>query len=459
MRGPYAAARDARPGGSGKLGAMSALDERPAAAPTAAVRRRPRAAAVLPERIFYGWYVAVACSVFMLVGVGVGYYGLAVFLSPLQAEHGWSNSAVSGATGLYFSVSGLTGAVVGRRIDREGPVRFMAVGTLLLGTMVSLIGYVEALWQLYAVYVVLAVGFGMGTAVAVNSVLTRWFVVHRAKAMSIAFTGISVGGVVLAPFGSWLIDVGGLELATPAMGLLVVAVALPVLAFVVVWDPAEMGLAPDDGAAPPTGAGALSAASQRRTWTARQAAATVPFWALLVAFVVVLVGQTGLMIHQVSFLTDRLGSRSTAAFALSVTAAGSIVARLAVGLFADRVDKRWLTVALFAVQATAVLALVRTDSVVLTYALTLVFGFTIGNVYMMQTLLIGEIFGLVPFGTVFGLVGLATQVASGVGPLFVGWLEDRSGGYALPFTITALATYAAAAALVFARPLPPAAEA
>ena len=441
---------------------MSALDEEAPTGTTVAprrVRRQPRAAAVLPEHIFYGWYVAVACAVFMLVGVGVGYYGLAVFLSPLQAEHGWSNSAVSGATGLYFSVSGVAAAVVGRRIDREGPIRYMFVGTLLLGAMVSLIGYVEALWQLYAVYFVLAVGFGMGTAVAVNSVLTRWFVVHRAKAMSISFTGISVGGVVLAPFASRLIDAGGLELATPAMGLLVVAVALPVLAFVMVWDPAEMGLLPDGGVAPPASAGALSEAAQRRAWTARQAAATLPFWALLVAFVVVLVGQTGLMIHQVSFLTDRLGSRNTAAFALSVTAAGSIVARLVVGAFADRIDKRWLTVGLFAVQATAVLLLVRTDSVAWTYALTLVFGFTIGNVYMMQTLLVGEIFGLVSFGTVFGLLSLATQVASGVGPLFVGWLEDRSGGYGLPFTITAVATYLAAAAVLFARPVRAPAEA
>ena len=45
-------------------------------------------------------------AVIMFVTVGVGYYGLAVFLSPLQEENGWSNAVVSGATGWFFAVGG-----------------------------------------------------------------------------------------------------------------------------------------------------------------------------------------------------------------------------------------------------------------------------------------------------------------------------------------------------------------
>ena len=109
--------------------------------------------------------------------------------------------------------------------------------------------------------------------------------------------------------------------------------------------------------------------------------------------------------------------------------------------------------ALFAVQGTSVLLVLHVDSVWATYLLTLVFGFTIGNVYMMQSLLVGEIFGMVSFGMVFGLVALAGQTGSGLGPFAVGWLEDRTGGYTVPFTVTAVVTYLAAAAVVFARPV------
>ena len=422
---------------------------------TQAGRRTPLAARLLPSGLFYGWYVTLACAALMFVSVGVGYYGLAIFLRPLQEAHGWSNATVSGATGLYFSLSGLASALIGPRIDRYGPTRFMVAGVLLLGATVALVGWVRAVWQLYLVYAVLAAGFGMSTNVGVNSVMSRWFVTRRAKAMSVTFTGVSVGGMVLAPLGGKLIDIGGLELAAPAMGALVIAVGLPMVLGVIVWDPSQMGLKPDGGAPAPASARAsLDDAVQRRQWTRGQATRTVAFWAILTGFVLALAAQTGFLIHQIAFLEGRLGSRSAAALALSTTALGSIVARLIVGQFADRLDKRLLTVILFVVQGAAVLGIVATRSVVLTYGLVLVVGFTIGNVYMMQTLLVAEIFGVVSFGSVFGLISLATQTSSGIGPFLVGWLDDRTGSYAVPFVITALLTFAAAAAVSLARPEP-----
>ena len=422
---------------------------------TATTAALPRLARLLPDSLYYGWVVAVGCSFLMLVGVGVGYYGLAVFLRPLQEVHGWSNAVVSGATGLYFSLSGITGALIGPHIDRRGPKPFMLGGSLLIGASVSLIGYVEEIWQLYLVYGVLAVAFGLATSVSVNAVMTRWFVTRRAKAMSISSTGISVGGMVLAPLGSKLIDVGGLELATPLMGLLVVVVAVPVLMFVIVADPAEVGLSPDgpsSSGSPQATRASLSASVQQRRWTRGEAVRTPAFWAMLVGFGIVLTAQTGFVIHQISFLETRVGSRSTAALALSVTAFGSIVARLAVGTFADRIDKKGLTIVLFLVQAAAVLGVVLTSNVAVTYLLTLVFGFTIGNVYMMMSLLVGEVFGTVSFATVFGLVSLVGQTGSGIGPFLVGALEDATGGYRVPFMITAGATALAAVAIATLRP-------
>ena len=421
------------------------------------VRRVPPAAGVLPQRFFYGWYIALSCALLMFVAAGVGYYGLAVFLEPLQEVHGWSTSAVSFATGLYFSFSGITAAVMGPRIDRNGPRKYILFGVVLIGTSVGLVGHVEALWHLYAVYILLAVGFGMSQGVAVNSIMTRWFVHRRAKAMSISSTGVSLGGVVIAPLNAWLIDIGGLELATPILGALLLLVAVPVVTLVLAADPREMGLQPDgEGFVPPAHRrrAQLSEASQLRRWTLREAARTSSFWAVLVGFLMVLTAQTGFVIHQISFLEDRLGSTSAAAFALSVTALGSIIARLIVGQFADALDKRWLTVALLAIQGTAVLVIIPIEGVAATYLLTLVFGFTIGNVYMMQSLLVSEIFGMVSFGAVFGVVSLASQVGSGVGPAVVGALVDATGGYAVPFTITAIVTYAAAGVVLLARPLP-----
>lgn len=421
---------------------------------SAALSHHPLAERLLPKSVFYGWYVAIACALLMFVGVGVGYYGLPIFLKPLREDHGWTTTQVSWAPTIYFCISGLTAALVGPYVDRRGPIAMMIIGTVANGVSAAFIGLVNELWQLYLVYFVFAIAFGMSSSIAVNAIMTRWFIRKRALAMSISSTGVSLGGVVLAPAAAWLIGRGGLELATPLLGALVIVVALPVIFFVISWDPDQMALRPD-GDAPGIAAAPArrtTLASQARVWSRGEALKTAGFWGIFIAFLLVLVAQTGYIIHQVSFLEDRLGSRNAAAFTLSVTAFGSIVARLIVGIFADGVDKRLLTVILFLVQGTAILLIIHTDSVAATWALTLVFGLTIGNVYMMQSLLVGEIFGIVSFGSIFGLISLAGQVGSGLGPIGVGFLHDQTDGYTIPFTVTAILTYTAAAAILFARP-------
>ena len=132
---------------------------------------------------------------------------------------------------------------------------------------------------------------------------------------------------------------------------------------------------------------------------------------------------------------------------------GSIIARLIVGrFFADRVDLRILTVIMFLVQGTAALAVIHIEHPIATFVSILIFGFTIGNVYMLQSLLTSDVFGYVSFGAVYGLIAMATQLSSGFGPLLIGALEDITGSYNLPLTLVAILTYAALIPIYFAKP-------
>jgi sugar phosphate permease len=415
---------------------------------------------VLPTNVFYGWYVALGCGLMMWVTVGVGYYGLATFLRPLQDEHDWSAGVVSGASGLFFAVSGVSAFVVGPVIDRRGPKRMMAVGAVLTGLSAAAVGFVETVWQLYLVYAVMALAYGMGAAVAVGSIMSKWFIHYRAKAISLSSTGVSLGGATLVPLGTWLIGEGGLRLGAPVLGALVIVVALPVLWLVVAAAPEEMGLQADGPGGP--GAVRLERRSrvrldtQYRTWTRPDAQRTASFWALLIGFACALATQTGVLIHQLSFLQDpgKLGSRSAAALAVTVTTIGSIIARLVVGQFiADKADKRVMTVILFTGQAAAVLLYTTVSGTVAIYAVALLFGFTIGNVYMMMSLLTAEIFGILSFGTIYGVVSLAGQLGSGLGLVFMGWAHDATGSYTVPFVVLAGLNLVAAVIITFARPV------
>jgi MFS family permease len=418
-------------------------------------KRRPPAARVLQRiDVDYGVWIVVGSLLLMFVSVGVGYYGLAVFADAFD-ELGWSSTIIGLATGTFFALGGVTSWAVGPYVDRHGPLVVMFVGISLLGGGAMFVGSVSQEWQLFVLYGLMAVGFGGAASVGVHSMLSRWFVTRRARAMSVVFAGVSLGGVILTPLAAFVLDRSGLATTGVFLGVLVLGVGLPVVGLVLAWDPADLGLRPDYGKPLAVDNANLDEAIQARVWTRSEAMRTVPFWAIVISFVLILVAQTGFVIQQFAFLTDRFEDRQAASFTLSVTAMGSILARLVVGRFADNIDKRLFSVVLFVVQATAVVAIALTDNVVASWVLVLIIGFTIGNVYMMQTLLLTEIFGVVSLGTVMGSVALATQTASGFGPFAVGWLRDVTGGFTTPFLVTAGMSYLAAIVVLFARPVPP----
>ena len=239
------------------------------------------------------------------------------------------------------------------------------------------------------------------------------------------------------------------------MAGLILLVGLPIVVFVLVWDPRQMGL-PQDGlqpVAPQRTSVARSVANQTRRWSIRSATRTLSFWSIMISFVIVLLAQTGFILHQTAFVQERVGSLTAATTSLSIIAFGSIVARLVVGrYFADRVDLRILTVIMFFVQGVAALVVIQVDHIAVTYVAILIFGFTIGNVYMLQSLLTSDVFGYVSFGAIYGLIAMATQISSGFGPLMIGALEDLTGSYEAPLTLVAILTFAAIIPVYFAKP-------
>jgi nitrate/nitrite transporter NarK len=73
---------------------------------------------------------------------------------------------------------------------------------------------------------------------------------------------------------------------------------------------------------------------------------------------------------------------------------------------------------------------------------------------MMMSLLTAELFGILSFGTVYGVVSLAGQLGSGLGLVFMGWAHDATDGYTVPFVVLAMLNLVAAVIITFARPVP-----
>lgn len=382
----------------------------------------------LSPGIYYGWFIVAGTFALSFVSVGIGFYGQTVFLDALIHEKGWSKASVSGGSTLFFMTSGMAGVLVGRAVDRWGSRRMLAAGALCMATALLWLGRIDRPHELYFVYALLAVSFAMSAAIPLTNLINRWFVAQRSRAMSLSQTGVSVGGLVLMPLATTFIAVHGIRSATTGLALLVLAVTLPVILLILRDDPGAHGLPPDGGRPARSRAIRTLSPATERSWRARDAVRTSAFVLLAASFGSILLCQTGVAVHHLHLLRQHMDT-SAAAFGAATIPVGSIVGRLVAGRFADQFDKRRVAATLFTIQALAIAALSTSAHPIPLLLASVAFGLTIGAVFMMQGLLVAEIFGLPSYGTVFGAVSLITGIGGGLGPLTVGLLSESAGGY------------------------------
>ena len=409
------------------------------------------------DRIFHGWWMVAWGMVILIVSSGIGFYAHGVLLDPLCELHGWSKGVVSSAITLYFLSSGVTGVMVGRQVDRFGPKPVLVAASALIGLGFWLLSGIDRLWQLYIVYFIMALGWSGSSLVPVNTLIANWFILRRGLAMSVTMTGLSLGGIIVVPIATYLISVIGLNATLPALGVSFWVVIIPVAVLFIKARPADLGLEPDglprcrrDSSRPRP---VSRMADQKKIWTRRQAAGTAAFWAIVVSFLLALGGQITYLVHQMSFLSQYLGSAG-AATAVSITAGASIGGRLLLGAIVDRLDKRLAAGVCFMIQGVAVLALALSQHTAVLYLSTFAFGLTMGNILVMQSLLIGECFGMYSFGTISGIAGLFIMSGAAFGPVIAGLIYDATNSYETAFIIFAIASALAAATVQFARPVP-----
>ena len=381
-------------------------------------------AAAPSPRIFPGWVVVGAAFVLLMANAGFIFYGQAVYLDALTDERGFSTGAASAGQSLVFVVGGLVGPRVGRLItDRD--VRVVVLGGLLVSVLsIFLLGQVTTLWQLYAVDVLLGVGFSAAGLVPATTVVTRWFHTRRSVALAVASTGLSVGGLTFTQLAAWLVREEGIEVATPWLAVVFLAATVPVVPFL--WpSPESRGISASGSVAgaPVTGARYDLAIRSRF------------FRAVTVGYVLVLGMQVGGISQLVKLGNERAGDGTGGKLIAGLTIA-SVVARLIGGVVADHRPLLRLAVGFGTVQALGLLLLATVESAGLLVACAVLFGATIGNLLMLQPLLFADAMGARDYARIFALNQLIVVAGVASGPFLLGALHDASS-YRVSYTTAA----------------------
>src|ERR671930_1879528 len=194
------------------------------------------------DRLHYAWIV-LAAPTFVLLTAGGVRAAIGVFIKPLEAEFGWSRTALSFAVAVSIALYGLAGPVVGHLADRWGPRWVLAIGVALVGIGTMLGAAVTQFWQFFAaVGVIAAIGSSAAAAPVAATVATRWFERHPGLVLGINGAGMAAGQLVILPLAMGLVAVLGWRGAFLGLGAGLLAIVAPLTAALIRNNPSERGL-------------------------------------------------------------------------------------------------------------------------------------------------------------------------------------------------------------------------
>ncbi|WFU44596.1 MFS transporter [Bradyrhizobium sp. CB82] len=376
--------------------------------------------------------VAVVAATIISLSMGLR-QSLSLFLPPMEADLGVSASAFGFAIALQSLVWGISQPFIGILGDRFG-ARPVLVGCAII--------YAAGLLLMATASPTAALDLGAGVLVGLGVSGTSFGVLlgtvsriappqWRSQIVGLVSAGGSLGTLALAPFGQILISGHGWRAALIAFAI--VALLTGVISFAIGRDrdaPSVSAAQPDFGSLRTT----LSSAAHHRGFIVM----TVAFFAC--GFQLLFIAT-----HLPQFLQLCGIAPAVSASALGLIGLGNAIGSYIGGLLGARFSQKRLL---------ALVYLLRTLTIVVYLALpisdvaTLVFGFVMGLLWFSVTPLvsglIGRMFGLQHFNTLFGFTFLSHQLGSFAGAWLGGMSFDFTGSYTVAWSAVVIVGLGAA---------------
>jgi len=369
-----------------------------------------------------GWRIVAVCFLVATFGWGFGFYGQSVYLAELHRMHGWPASLISSGTTFFYLFGALIVAFVSEAVRSFGPRNCLLGGIIAMAAAAIMMGQVTSPRQLYLANALLAFGWAGTSLGAITNTLGLWFDSKRGMAISLALNGASFGGIVGVPLLVAAIGSLGFPAAMTSAAAVMVILMVPVILIFVGRPPGRGGVEAVSAVAEAPSASRIRAQALRNT----------AFLTACIAFALVLFAQVGFIVHLITFLDPVIG-RSSAATAVALLTAMAVAGRVLFSTVIDRLNQRLASAISFASQAVALAVVINSQSAILLIAACALFGFSVGNLITLPSLIVQREFDPRAFGVLISLITAITQVTYAFGPGVIGLLRDASGSYALPF--------------------------
>jgi len=339
---------------------------------------------------------------------------LGLFMRPMTLELGMSAATFGFAIALQNIVWGVSQPFVGALADRYGPrpvliaTAFAYAAGLLLMLEASAFPGALQLAGLLAGIGTAGTGFGVLIGVVSRSTPPE----KRSQTVGLVAAAGSLGTLFLAPLGQWLINDYGWHAAMLAFAAVAASMAL-------------FSLPIREQASP-----LASAAKQKLGDALREAIGHRGYLFMTLAFFACGFQLVFITTHLPAYLQLCGVNPAVSASALALIGLFNTVGTYVFGLLGARYSQKHLLALIYLLRTLFIVAFLL---VPVSATSTLVFAAAMGFLWLgvapLVTGIIGRVFGLVHFNTLYGIVFLSHQLGSFFGAWMGGIVYDRTGSY------------------------------
>lgn len=374
---------------------------------------------------YYGWRVAGAANLGLMMGFALYACTFSVFVKPLASSFGWSRETIAGGFGISALTAALFSPLIGRWLDRHNPRRLLVPSIAVFGCAFLAMSILSRLvWQFYLTSFVIGAA-GNVMQMGYTQVISTWFTDRRGLALGVMLAGEGIGLILFPVATERLIATSGWRSAYIAIAVLILAISLP--AALLYARPRKR--------------------EQKRTLLGGQNSNTLlqdlssyVFWIIAVVLFLDSISINGALTHQVPLLTDRGLTAARAAMTVSILGGSSLTGRLLTGWLLDYVRGARLAFLLLTVASGGIVLLAHAATFPAACSAALLLGLGAGGTSSTTPYLLSRYFGLHSFSTLYGLTWTFYAVAGGAGPVLLGYMFDKTGSYVSSLMMLAGAT-------------------
>jgi MFS family permease len=377
--------------------------------------------------LFYGWRMVAAAGALRVLGAGLHSFGFTVFFLPLTQDLDLNRTSTSLAFSLARAEGAIEGPIVGHLLNRYGPKPIMLAAVLLMGTGYLLLSQVDSYVSFLIVYLaVISLAHAGGFMHAPMVLINTWFIRHRARAITVSSAAFGLGGVLVAPILSVIVQAWGWRWGAAIAGVLFLMVGIP-LSLTIRRSPESMGLLPD-GDKPVASVAGKDGKEKKINLevevTLAEALRSFAFWGSVLAAGIRNGSYHAIGVHFVPIMVWKGLSESQAALLLSVYAFLGMALTLILGWFADKANKPRLTAFILFAAAGAMFLPIVGDSLWLLCLFTVFFA-AVETTFPLGWAVVGDLFGRKHYAQIRGYMTLFYTWGGVIGPVVAGAIFDR----------------------------------